>query len=161
MNSIGIDPGTVNIGVAITSDTGELLFSEIFSLKDCGGLERVVKRIAELCDKYEVKYCGMERFVPFKNLFTKVTEDILILIGALWITVRLRSIPTELYRSIEWKPALCKHLVKESGFNNPSTSFDKIFSRAVASHITKTKIKNDHISDAIGLSSMWKLQNIR
>lgn len=149
------------MGLAITDKDGNLLYSEVISIKACGGIDKVAEKVLNLCKIHDVHYCGLERFVPFKNLFTKVAEEVLLLIGGLWVILKLNGISVELFRSIEWKSALCKYLVKESGFNNPSTSFDKVYSKAIASHITKIKISNDHISDAIGLSTMWKVRQIQ
>lgn len=155
MAHLGVDPGTKNIGVAITDDEGKLLASEVLSIEECSGLDGVANKILCLCDEHSVTTCAIERFVPFKGIYSKASEEILMLIGCLWYALTLGRIKITLYRSIEWKPALCKYLVKETGFNNPSTSFDKLFSKAAAEKITKEKIKNDHIADGIGLSRMW------
>lgn len=155
MTHLGIDPGTANIGVAITDDDGKLLFSHVYSLKDDGGLQGVTEQIVELAYRHYISTCAIERFVTFKGIHSKASEEILMLIGYLRYALTLAKVDIKLYRSIEWKPALCKYLVKNCGFDNPSIKFDKIFSKAAAETITKEKIKNDHIADAIGLSRMW------
>lgn len=157
----GIDPGTVNIGVAITNDNGKLLYSSILDFKTYGGAIGVTDYIISIFIEQNVKTCAIERFVPFRNTFSKSAEDIIILIGCLWYGLSKNGIETSLFRSIEWKQALNKYLVKELGFSNPSTSFDKKFSCAAAEAITKEKIKNDHQADGIGLSRMWAVQRIQ
>jgi hypothetical protein len=158
MSHLGIDPGTRNIGVAITDDDGKLLFSKVYALEDDGGLQGVTEHIVELVYRRCVTSCAIERFVAFKGIHSKASEEILMLVGYLRYALALAQIPVSLYRSIEWKPALCKYLVKEFKFDNPSTKFDKIFSKAAAENITKEKIKNDHLADAIGLSRMWRVE---
>lgn len=154
---LGIDPGTVNIGVAVTNDDGALLFSTVLNCHELGGIDKVVAEILSICDTYKVNTCSIERFVPYKNIFSNSAEEILMIIGAVWYGLKLRGIQLHLLRAIQWKPALCKYMVKTNGFSNPSTSFDKKYSLAVAEAITKTKIKTTHEADAIGLSFMWKV----
>lgn len=157
-NHLGIDPGVKNIGVAITDDTGKLIFSIVTELGEdrTNGLLSVAAKVRYLCGEYDIKTVAIERFVAFKGIHSKISEDILMLIGCLWYATRtFNDLKVSLYRSIDWKPSLCKYLVKEIGFDNPSQKFDKQFSRAAAQAITKEKITNDHVADAIGLSRMW------
>lgn len=156
-NHLGIDPGLKNIGIVVTDDDGKLVFSQALGLEQCqNGVTGFVQGILRVCSKYEVQTCAIERFVTFKGIQSKVSEEILMLIGALRYAIEnYGHLKVSMYRSIDWKPALCKYLVKELRFDNPSQKFDKQFSKAAASAITKEKITNDHIADAIGLSRMW------
>lgn len=161
MAHLGIDPGTKNIGVAVTSDTGKLLYGQIWSLDEnrAEGMLTLAGRVRYLCGEFKVTTAAIERFVAFKGIHSKASEDILMLIGCLWYAIKTFNQPEiKLYRSIEWKPALCRFLVKETQFDNPSQKFDKVFSKAAATQITKEKITNDHLADAIGLSRMWILR---
>ncbi len=160
MNHLGIDPGTVNIGTAITDDDGKLLYSRVFGIEECGGIVEVVEAIQLAClDRCGVETCAIERYVPYRGQFTKVTEDIVMLIGALLHGLTESRIKVQLTRAIEWKQSLCKYLFKTQGFKNPSASFDKKYSIAVAEAITGQKMKNNHIADAVGLSHIWKINN--
>lgn len=151
---LGIDPGTVNIGVAVTDDEGNLLRSEVLNSKETG-FNATVVQIALIRHDYELKTLGMERYVAYKGMHSGASEEILMIIGA--IRYAYADYSVSLFRAIDWKPTLCKYLVKHKGFSNPSTSFDKKYSRAAAQCITGQKVKTDHEADAICLSFMWKV----
>jgi Holliday junction resolvasome RuvABC endonuclease subunit len=154
---IGIDPGTVNMGIAITDDDGKLLYSDVLNSRELGSLYSTVHVVIGLAAEYNTKTLGIERFVAYKGMHSKASEEILMLIGALQFVFESAHHSIKLVRAIEWKPTLCKYLVRTKGFDNPSTSFDKKYSRAAAECITGQKLKTDHEADAVCLSYIWKL----
>lgn len=151
---LGIDPGTINIGVAISDDDGNHIWSGVLNSKEKGFLE-TVGAINFISREHGVTTVAIERFVAYKGMHSAASEEILMMIGA--IRYALRDFDIQLFRAIEWKPTLCKYLVKTKGFSNPSTRFDKKFSNAAAECITGQKVKTDHEADAICLSFMWKV----
>lgn len=157
-NYLGVDPGVANIGVAITTESGELVESCVLDFKGLTEMHLIAAEIADKANSYEVQKAYVERFVAYKGQHSSSSEDILMFIGALTYAMRWDCV-TQLYRAIDWKPKLCKHLVKTKGFDNPSSTFDKKYSRAAATCITGQKVKTDHEADAICLSYMWKVEN--
>lgn len=152
----GIDPGTRNIGVAITDDDGKLVHSQVFDMvKD--GLEVTINNIVEY-----TKDCStvcIERFVPYQGKHSKASEKTTMLIGGLAYAYMNKGITPEMYRAIDWKIKLCKYLVRNKDFDNPSSSFDKRYSIAAAKCITGISQKEKlttHEGDAACLSYMWK-----
>lgn len=100
----------------------------------------------------------LERYVSYKGVNTAEAENILMLIGGLRQALRYSqaSLPFDvlLVRAIDWKTDLVKYLVKNKGFDNPSTSLDKKFSIAAAKCIIGNhEIKTDHEADAICLAA--------
>lgn len=154
---LGIDPGTRNLGVAVTDDDGRILHSEVLDMHELGGIVKIVHVLVGIATKYNTITLGIERFVAYAGRHSAATEEILMLIGAIVFVFETANHKITLYRAIEWKPALCKHLVKTSKFSNPSTSFDKKYSHAAAECIVKQKVKTDHEADAICLSRMWTI----
>jgi len=157
MNHLGIDPGTVNIGIAVTDNDGKLVYSTVLNCRELGGIDKVINEILCIVTEHQVSTCAIERFVPYRNVFSSSAEEILMLIGAIWYALKSINIEPIMFRAISWKPALCKYLVKTQGFSNPSTNFDKKYSVAAAQAITGTKVKTNHESDAVCLSYIWKL----
>ena len=167
---LGIDPGWVNLGAAVTKcENGEwsLVASRTFNpskLKDptddiCYWAEDV------LPDYGMPSTACLERYVSYKGVNTAEAENILMLIGGLreairWTLWRDESTQPLLVRAIDWKTDLVKYLVKNRGFDNPSTSLDKKFSIAAAKCIIGNHdIPTDHEADAICLSAYpWLLR---
>jgi Holliday junction resolvasome RuvABC endonuclease subunit len=156
MISLGIDPGVVNIGMAVTDENGKLVDSRVIGFTDVASMCTAVDDAVYLLGSQGVTQTFIERFVAYKGMQSASTENILMYIGAAVYALNSECSIT-LLRAIDWKPALCKYLVKTSGFSNPSTKFDKKFSIAAAEFITKEKIKTTHEADAICLSYMWKI----
>lgn len=156
---LGIDPGTRNLGLAVTDGEGKLIRSSVLDMKELGGITKTAQAVLHIAAQYNTKTMGIERFVPYAGKHSAATEEILMLIGALIFLFETAHHKVTLYRAIEWKPALCKHLFKTVGFNNPSTSFDKKYSHAAARCITQLDVKTDHEADAICLSRMWITQD--
>lgn len=165
---LGIDPGWVNLGVAVTRFQGgkwDLMGSRTFNPS------KMVDATATICSWAEdiiptcdlpLTYC-IERYVSYKGVNTAEAENILMLIGGLreaigWTLRDEGSNPPLLVRAIDWKTDLVKYLAKNRGFDNPSTSLDKKFSIAAAKCIIGNhEIKTDHEADAICLSAYPQL----
>lgn len=157
---LGIDPGIKNLGLAVITHDSELVLSRNLNLAEFGSMTDFIDGvICILCDTIEdtVTHACLERFVSYGNVQSKSTERITMLIGGLVYALNSLEIPTGLYRAIDWKPALCKHLVKNNEFDNPSLKLDKKFSYAAAKSIIKDDAKTDHEADAICLAYMWNV----
>lgn len=158
MKILGVDPGWKNLGYSIIEDrkiitSGVLDPSKISFL----GTMNVLKG---LCSDNDVELISVERFVAYKGTMTSDSEDIIMIIGGLrQLSNDLLNKDAVLSRAIDWKQFLAKHFFKAEGFKNPSESFDKKFSDAIAAHITGTKQKINHISDAVGIAYYGKLKN--
>jgi hypothetical protein len=62
-------------------------------------------------------------------------------------------------RAIDWKPKVCKYLVRKKGFNNPYPSFDKQFSILAANTLSGGDTKVDHEADAVCLSYLGMIED--
>lgn len=161
--SIGIDPGWKNLGIALVKEeAGKISLVQSAAINPSSfkvqlqALEtfKAIKAIPE----GEVNFLTMERYVSYQNVMTAESENILMLIGALrqfagtWVT----DSDILLLRAIEWKMELVKTLVKNRGFDNPSTSLDKKFSIAAAHACLdiQGKFETDHEADAICLACL-------
>lgn len=152
---LGIDPGTKNIGMAVT-DNGKLIDSCVFSFEDVGGRHGAVTEVLNKVIEWSASHVNIERFVPYSGQYSKAAEEIILFIGGVDYILH-KDCNVRLYRAIEWKPMLCKYLVKKNGFSNPSKSFDKKFSMAAAQAICGVKPKTDHEADAICLSFIGRI----
>lgn len=160
---LGIDPGWVNLGAAVTKcENGEwsLVASKTFNpskLKD--PTEDICSWVASVVPDDLPSTACLERYVSYKGVNTAEAENILMLIGGLrealrWHVLKDESTQPHLVRAIDWKTDLVKYLVKNRGFDNPSTSLDKKFSIAAAKCIIGNhEIKTDHEADALCLSA--------
>lgn len=164
---LGIDPGWVNVGVAVLRGR-ELIASAHICPKEMGVTE-AVKEISAIKVMYDprtdsdrfAEHVSIERYVAYKGVVNAASEQILMIIGALQYVYEDFGIPVKLYRAIEWKPGLCKHLVRTYGFSNPSSSFDKKFSIAAAECIIQKKVESDHIADAICLAYYGSIDSVK
>lgn len=169
---IGIDPGTVNLGIAaVGMQFGEVsLRTSVLNLKE-SKLSRInfVASILDLMHTWQddttmegvfehIECVTIERYVPYAGTFSTDSEHIVLLIGALeYAFNREYGCSVNIVRAIDWKPKLCKALYKKMKFNNPSTKFDKKFSHAAATCITAQKFKTDHEADAVCLAYYDKI----
>jgi hypothetical protein len=152
---LGIDPGTKNIGIAVT-DNGKFIQSEVIGFEDLGGRHGAIDQVILIAQAWNVYHVNIERFVPYSGTYSKASEEIILFIGGVDYALHM-DCSVSLYRAIEWKPALCKFLVKKYGFSNPSKSFDKKFSMAAAEQICGIKPATDHEADAICLSHIRRI----
>lgn len=178
---LGIDPGWKNLGIALTveDDSGKfsLVKSEVMNPSSHTNEAQCAQDIYEKYIRYSgVSTITIERFVPFGGQSTHEAEFINILIGAISgiihseernkdvtsVHYRIPVVPLRV-RSVEWKVALVKALVKSKGFDNPSTSLDKKFSMAAAAAcLSLEKLEKgvtDHEADAIALACYQSIIN--
>jgi hypothetical protein len=166
---LGVDPGWSSFGYCLSIIGGEGPGRRVRS----GNL--VPKEATSANDFIEDFVCSsgvaetgletlvtIERFVAYENIHSSVNEPLLMLIGGLSYALRATNICDEvnLTRAIDWKPALCKFLVRNLGFSNPYNSFDKKYSILAANTILEAfydeeePIKVDHEADALCLGFM-------
>ena len=167
MISIGIDPGWASFGISVLDTSQPLSYKgsasfvpkEFPSLLEFG--EAVGAFIADTVgDSWTTNFqVHIERFVPYAGCPSAASEMTNIVIGYLTGLFYLLSTGTRKgdnlvvrHRAIDWKPVVCKDLVRTKNFSNPAASFDKKFSIAAAQEISGLALKNDHIADAICLS---------
>jgi len=165
---IGIDPGTVNLGLALVEDSGLIIHTQVLNMKDSNNMLQFIDMLIDLCRDHipvdssnrreHINRVVIERFVPYAGTFSSDSERIVMLIGGLQYAFHeTHGSEVLLLRAIEWKPKLCKDLYKKKKFNNPSTKFDKKFSHAAATCITGQKFKTDHEADAVCLAYYDKI----
>lgn len=157
---LGIDPGWASCGVAV-QDSGVLLRSFHFvprEIDKTGNFDVILKYLAkELDEKNDVELdlitdLNMERYVAYKGVQSEIAEQILMFIGALKYWAEDIGFNVNMVRAIDWKPKICKHLVRTQGFNNPYPSFDKKYSILAATTLSGKTFKTDHEADAVCLS---------
>lgn len=160
---MGIDPGWKNLGYAVVNLNAEgqlsLLKSGTMDPSSLG-LVGTVEYLVENLDTPSPEIVTIERFVSYKGVNSSAFENIAMLIGGINYAFQkegsvLESYP-QLVRAIEWKTELVKLLVKNKGFDNPSTSLDKKFSIAAAKSCLDIPgdFKSDHEADAICLACL-------
>ena len=163
---LGIDPGWVNLGAAIVKHSGttwDLVKSHTFNpSKHTEFPDFLCGWIDDCLPGYMPQGACIERYVSYKGVNTAEAENILMLIGglrqALLYSSPVPPFDVSLVRAIDWKTDLVKYLVKNRGFDNPSTSLDKKFSIAAAKCIIGNyDIKTDHEADAICLAAYSSL----
>lgn len=157
---IGIDPGWQSCGWSFQL-LGKVVKSGHYVPADQGSIVRAVDFLTEIitanrklnqvesvaCDAY------IERFVAYKNVLSEASEQILMFIGALQYALLDRGYEVHMVRAIDWKPKVCKYLVRSKEFNNPYSSFDKKYSILAAQTLSGIEGKMvDHEADAICLS---------
>lgn len=182
----GFDPGRRNCGGAIIREyKGKISFvssrnfdstkyANLGMFLDLGihsfisdaidsGVQAFFKDGEDNCDEdWELNSFTIERYVTYGQVITAETESICGIIGAFryfFESVQSDSFQNaspNMLRAIDWKIPLCQYLVKNKGFDNPSTSLDKKFSMAAAKacldNVENIVIKTDHEADAICLA---------
>lgn len=163
---IGIDPGWASCGYSLTYGD-KVITKGNFVPRDhlsngevlVGGVEKLTEDIEFGARTYEDEYCiggtsrvYIERYVAYKGIHSDASEAILMFIGALIHRFEFDGVPVVPVRAIDWKPKVCKYLVRTKGFNNPYPSFDKKYSILAARELSGLDIKSDHAADAVCLS---------
>lgn len=162
---LGIDPGWASCGLSLYVD-GKTEWYDNFVPRDLclGGsyrgaidfittsVETMDRRVNELDAVY------MERYVAYKGIQSDTSEAILMFIGALKGYFNYVGVNVKMVRAIDWKPAVCKYLVRTVGFNNPHSSFDKKYSILAANTLSGAGVKSDHAADAICLSYLGQIE---
>jgi hypothetical protein len=156
---LGIDPGEVNLGWFLLSEDrvsiragGVINFSKFDSLHDATNF--LWSCISEkLPEGANIISGAIERFVPYQGTFTNQSERVCEVIGSLIYCLAAKGINLVKVRAIDWKKSICQYLFLTERFTNPSSSFDKVYSKAVASHITNGLVfKVSHDADACGIA---------
>lgn len=149
---LGIDPGWSTCGVSLTNLEG-IHDSHEFIVPKFHGLNKAVDLIVETFKVPTlVSKVYIERFIPYNGIDTNLSEPINIFIGALTYYFQSVGIEVVMVRAADWKPRVCKYLVRKQGFDNPGKGFDKVFSLAAAKALSGCTDINDHEADAICLS---------
>ena len=155
----GIDPGWQSLGFSVekngVGNKFRFLVPSSFS-----SYTSLLDELVALSQNELPSFIFMERFVPYNNVLSGAGEETLMLIGAVRLWAEGNKIPVHMFRAIEWKSWLCKWLVRNRNFSNPSTSFDKKFSIAAAKclldQLEPGSRITDHEADAICLSNMYR-----
>lgn len=155
---ISCDPGSVNAGVAYFTDEGEFLYSKHINPSEIGFSNTVNDILSH--EEVSLSLFVIERYVAYEGTHNKASEAILMLIGALVYRAEQLGATVQQYRALDWKMELCKYLVRNKKFSNPSRQhkLDKEFSIAAAECIIGHKPKTDHEADAICLAYYGRLQ---
>lgn len=153
---VGIDPGWKNLGIAVRSSDGVIAKSKTFNPSRSKTLSEAITAIVDFAlggsTAIRPIALGIERYVAYAGVHNADSEFILMVIGALVYEFELRGANVRQLRAIEWKPALCKKLYRERGFQNPSQTFDKVYSMAAAKELAPWFKGTDHEADAVCLS---------
>lgn len=148
---VGIDPGWKNLGLAVITDSGELT-TKVFNPSASRTLYEAVGEVFSHIPYQGSTYLCIERYVAYNGVHNADSEFILMMIGAL--TYQAESLGWKVIpvRAIDWKPRLCKTMFKQEGFRNPSRSFDKVYSLAMAKFLFPEFRGTDHEADAVCLA---------
>jgi len=165
--SIGIDPGWKNLGLAIVKEDESglaLVLSQTLN-PSSRGLHKAVHDIKSIIQQATSSVApipaAIERYVSYNNVLTAESENILMLIGGVSCMLEDAGCPVFLHRAIDWKMELVKLLVKNKGFDNPSSTLDKKFSVAAAKACldVQGEFNDHHEADAICLASVCLLKD--
>jgi Holliday junction resolvasome RuvABC endonuclease subunit len=162
--SLGIDPGWKNLGIAIVKQDEEgrlsVLKSGVLNPSETeaeyGSRWAFNRELDTWIGDTKIELVGIERYVSYQGIDTSESENILLTIGLLGLYSHgLTGGSPFLYRAFDWKKELCQYLVKEKGFTNPSTSFDKKYSIAAAKACLDYSymFKTDHEADSIAIAA--------
>ena len=162
MITLGIDPGWASCGLALR-EYGKITKATNIVPRDIGSREMF--GLTDITDYIKDEFLGteftwvsdidavyMERYVAYKGIHSDMSEKILMFIGALQYYFLADGVPVHMVRAIDWKPKVCKYLVRTKGFNNPYPSFDKKYSILAAKELSGISGVTDHEADAICLS---------
>ena len=159
---LGIDPGWKNLGWGLVDANGKYVRSGTLnpSLYDIG--ETPLAILEELEEEYAyIRGASMERYVVYQGKYNPDSEHILLVTGSLqYMIKRDLECPLAMYKAIDWKTPLAKHIYLTTGLENPSNRLDKEFSMFAAETLTGKTFKVDHEADASCLawlaSAAWR-----
>lgn len=170
--ALGIDPGWKNMGIALLEHNKEnkvdVIATTVLAPASYESIWDIRFHLRDWFDASgvhpaDIDCVGIERFVSYNNVDSAESEHILLTIGATagYLASACRNPEIALYRAFEWKVNLNKHLVKNKGFSNPSTSFDKKFSIAAAKACLDYdyEFKTDHEGDACAIAYYTMVQS--
>ncbi len=156
MLSLGIDPGPVNTGLAVTSFTPEasgVVLTQKLNFTSMTPYE-VKEAVLKLAGQPDI--LTIERFVTYRGVQSDASERTSILVGALATLLPQAT----LVRAIDWKTSVMHYLYTQ-GFRNPSSTLDKKFSLAAAEFSSGVRFKTDHEADAFLLSLYGYIKGIK
>jgi hypothetical protein len=165
MFTLGIDPGWASCGVSLVYDD-ECIDYMHYIPRDCGKEDRAVYHAVNHLSNFLYKHVEtigrlnsayMERYVAYAGVQSSHSEDILMFIGAVKYMLEAEYVPVNMVRAADWKPKVCKYLVRTKGFKNPSSSFDKKYSIAAANALSGKQFKTDHEADAVCMSYLGEI----
>lgn len=146
---LGVDPGWKNLGWCVSTIDGEpQLFGTMNpSEYELGTVPKLI--LDSLGSKAkDLKGIAMERYVFYDGRYNADSEHILMVTGQFQYMAASLGMEIKMFRAIDWKTTLSKVLYKANGWQNPSDSFDKVFSIAAAKEATGMEFKVDHVADA-------------
>lgn len=173
---IGIDPGWASFGLATVDSEGNYrtgFSDEPRKLGTYDFLDEMWKRAhyfavphedgSVLADWrkdpfYKVTDAYIERYVSYGGVTTD-PEMILMFIGALKYFLEQKGVNVHMVRAIDWKPKVCKYLVRTKKFNNPFPSFDKKYSVLAAQELSGMTCSVNHEADAICLAYLKQIDD--
>lgn len=151
---LGIDPGWKNLGWGITDVNGKYVDSGTLNPSEYGIGETPLALLEEI-EQYQnyIKGASMERYVVYQGKYNPDSEHILLVTGSLQYMIKgdLEA-PLSMYKAIDWKTPISKHIYLTTGQENPSDRLDKVFSMFAGEILTGHKFKVDHEADACCLS---------
>lgn len=163
---LGIDPGWKNLGWGLVDVNGNYVRSGTLNPSEhpIGAVPLVLLEELEQEQNY-IKGVCMERYVTYQGKHNPDSEHILLVTGSLQYMARLLECPLGMYKAIEWKTPLAKHIYLTTGQENPSDRLDKAYSMFAAEVLTGKKFKVDHEADGSCLawlaSASWRRSNGR
>lgn len=147
---LGIDPGWKNLGWGIVDVNGKSVDSGTLNPSEypVGELPfALLEKIKEYAPY--IKGVSMERYVTYQGKHNPDSEHILLVTGGLQFFARfILKCPLAMYKAIDWKTPLAKHILITLGKENPSDRLDKVFSMFAGETLTGKKFKVDHEADA-------------
>ena len=162
---LGIDPGWKNLGWGLVDVNGKYVRSGTLNPSEYPIGETPFALLEELEEERAyIKGSCMERYVVYQGKYNPDSEHILLVTGSLQYMIKgnLES-PLAMYKAIDWKTPLAKHIYLTTGQENPSDRLDKEFSIFAAETLTGNTFKVDHEADACCLawlaSASWRRLN--
>jgi len=162
---LGIDPGWKNLGWGLVDIDGKYVRSGTLnpSTFPLGGTPLALLEELDQEQNY-IKGVSMERYVVYQGKYNADSEHILLVTGSLqYMTKSDLEAPLDMYKAIDWKTPLAKHIHITTGQENPSNRLDKEFSMFAAEVLTGNRFKVDHEADACCLAWLacqrWKRSN--
>lgn len=159
---LGIDPGWKNLGWGLVNAEGKYVASGTLNPSECG-LGGTPLALLEEIEQYQnyVRGASMERYVVYQGKYNPDSEHILLVTGSLqYMILSDLEAPLAMYKAIDWKTPVAKHIYLTTGLENPSNRLDKEFSMFAGETLTGNPFKVDHEADACCLawlaSALWR-----
>lgn len=164
---LGIDPGWKNLGWGLVDVNGKYVTSGTLNPSEYSVGETPIA-LLEKIDEYRgyIRGASMERYVTYQGKHNPDSEHILLVTGSLqYMVLKDLECPLRMYKAIEWKTPLAKHIYLTTGHENPSDRLDKVFSMFAAEVLTGNRFKIDHEADGSCLAwlahALWQRQQAK